>query len=454
MYGTLDVGFGTVNNALNSDPNAGSAVLNLPATGSANAKRVTGMMPSNTTASKWGIKGLEDMGGGMKTMFTLESALNLPYGTNPNGRLTDSIGNTSSGTGGIQTNGEGSLQGQMFDREASLGVSGAWGELKAGRMTTVTADMIGAYDPMRVGYSVSPLGFNGGYGGAGFTGEGRWDNSIKYNFTNGPLVASLGYKTAGTTNGLSQGSGLAAAFGYETEQSGVKFAVQKTNDAMSVSNGVGGCTPTATTAASGTAASAATTAACAANGVTSNTFNSQGSPAVAVTFADTSAATLAGRYNIDKTTIKAGYQYIVTKNPANAAYDSASNFPSVTGMPVSYTVTNAFANQRQQKMMWIGANYQASPALELSGALYRLSTNAYGTAYQVANNYGTTTDTSSEKIASVMANYSFTKRTKVYATAMASKVAGPAWWGTSGNAATGTVMPNVRTFSTGIVHSF
>ena len=413
MYGTLDLGVTTVNHGLNSDPNSATSMTLFPGSVASSVGRTTGMASSGLTPSKWGIKGVEDMGSGMKTMFQLESALNLNWGSNPNGRVNDSL----AGSGSVFNSGEGSIQGQMFDREASLGVSGAWGELKGGRMTTIMADTVGAYDPLRSAYASSPLGYNGGYSGGGFTGEARWDNSLKYTKAFGATTLSLNYKTAGTTNGVKQGEAMGAALEYAQGNYGVKGTWSSNRDAMSVGNGSAACT--------------------AATGVTCATTVAAGAPGLKITFADTNAFALVGKLTQDKLTWKGGAQVITTKNPQNANYDTAANNPAINGLPVTTVVTNAYdTSNLTQRMYWVGANYDMSSQWELSGAMYRRNDSGNGKDGSAATYYG------------LQSQYKLSPRTKWYASYMQSHTTGPTW------TTSGATVPNIVTISTGIVHSF
>ena len=417
MYGTLDVGVLTQNHGVNGDSNTASTFATTASgAGSYLNNRVSGMASSNLTPSKWGIRGTEDMGGGMKTMFTLESALNVNTGNNPNGRLNDSL----TGSGKAFNAGEGSIQGQMFDREASLGISGNFGEIKLGRMTTTMADTIGAYDPLRASYASSPLGFNGGYGASGYTGEGRWDNSIKYTKAFGATTMSLNYKTAGTTNGLKQGEAMGAALEYAQGNFGVKGSWAANRDAISA--GPAGAYTTAFSAQT-----AATL------------------PALKLTFADTNAFALVGKLTQEKFTWKGGFEVITTKNPQNAAYDTVANYPALNGLPVGAVNAAAFnAKDRTQKMFWAGANYDVTSNWELSGAVYRLNTSSYGNTGD-----DSMLDTSKATYVGLQSQYKLSKRTKLYATYLQSHTTGGAW-----RDAALVTTPNIQTYTAGIVHSF
>ena len=101
-------------------------------------------------ASRFGIKGTEDLGNGYKVTFKLE-----------NGFKADS--------------GDMSTTNKLFDREASLAVSSEWGTLMAGRFgsfsnaasaTDIVMPRVDAYD--------------GGHAGAEFVSFGKLNNALAY----------------------------------------------------------------------------------------------------------------------------------------------------------------------------------------------------------------------------------------------------------------------------------
>ncbi|RBL67446.1 porin, partial [Pseudomonas sp. MWU13-2625] len=93
----------------------------------AGPNHVTRMGSGNLFASQWGLKGVEDLGGGLKAVFRLESGIDLANGASDDG--PDSI----------------------FGRRATVGLKGKWGEISLGRNFTVTYDYMLPFDPM--GYS-------------------------------------------------------------------------------------------------------------------------------------------------------------------------------------------------------------------------------------------------------------------------------------------------------------
>jgi predicted porin len=116
------------------------------------------------TTSRLGFRGVEDLGGGLKAVFNLESGWNLDSGM-PNSKF--------------------------FDRASWVGLQGNWGTLGLGRQTTVLADALSGTDPLGnrfagfnpniqiAALSAHRLGIEYGPSGAS-SGSYRLDNSIKY----------------------------------------------------------------------------------------------------------------------------------------------------------------------------------------------------------------------------------------------------------------------------------
>ncbi|MFC7410515.1 porin [Hydrogenophaga atypica] len=105
-------------------------------------ERSTGLIPYGINASRIGFRGVEDLGQGVKVGFVLENQLSLDTGATP---------------------------ARAFHRQANLGVTGPWGQLRLGRVYTPWNDVASnsavgygdTYDPYvrtwRIG-GPSPLG--------------------------------------------------------------------------------------------------------------------------------------------------------------------------------------------------------------------------------------------------------------------------------------------------------
>lgn len=144
LYGVVDVGI----EYLNSVPNAAKASSSLLA-----------LQSGSQSGSRWGIRGVEDLGGGLKGIFTLESGFTVDDGKMAQGN-------------------------RLFGRAAFVGLQNRWGQLTLGRHATPFWDFAGAFDPM---------GNAGRYAIGGqdpFMLSQRADNSARYTGTFGGLTVT------------------------------------------------------------------------------------------------------------------------------------------------------------------------------------------------------------------------------------------------------------------------
>ncbi|SIT45396.1 Porin Gram-negative type [Paraburkholderia piptadeniae] len=145
--------------------------------------------------NRFGLRGVEDLGGGLKTIFTLEQGFNL-------------------------NNGSQAQSGKMFSRQAFVGLSSQAGTVTLGRQ----------YDEMHD--FVAPLAATGSWGGSNFAHFGNLDmlddnsgvatnNSIKFTSAN---YAGFSF---GGTYGFSNSSKFAAnreySFGAGYENAGLRI---------------------------------------------------------------------------------------------------------------------------------------------------------------------------------------------------------------------------------------
>ncbi|MCA3182474.1 MAG: porin, partial [Cupriavidus sp.] len=129
------------------------------------------MQSGNLSGSRWGLRGSEDLGGGLRAVFTLESGFSVD-----DGRST-------------QNN-------RLFGRQAWIGLSNAYGTLSLGRHTTAMYDFGVQYDPMGISTRYSIGAQDGAF-------QSRADNSIKYAGKFGPVSAKLIYSAgADGTSGV------------------------------------------------------------------------------------------------------------------------------------------------------------------------------------------------------------------------------------------------------------
>ena len=150
------------------------------------SKSRVGFLSGGSISNRWGLKGVEDLGGGLAAIFQLENGFN-------------------SGTGAF------SLNGTEFNRAAFVGLSSTrYGTITLGRQADAITDMLVLYGP----------GFAGGistYAGdlSNYDTSNRINNSVKYRT---PLYAGftgeLIYGFGNTAGSLNAKSSFGAGFNY------------------------------------------------------------------------------------------------------------------------------------------------------------------------------------------------------------------------------------------------
>jgi predicted porin len=158
------------------------------------------------TGSRWGMRGSEDLGGGLSAIFKLENRFNID-------------------------NGAGSQAGPLlFGGEAFVGMTGGFGTIRAGRMFTSFDDLRAiAVSNNNFDAAWTPVTDSYGVGLGNY--QGRGDNAIKYDTPNfggisGGLMYALGENKTATVGAGSQLSAhikyangpLAVGFGFQNEK--------------------------------------------------------------------------------------------------------------------------------------------------------------------------------------------------------------------------------------------
>jgi len=227
LFGFLDGGFGY------------TSLRTKKSDGTTTKERRTGMFDSVQNGNRWGLRGEEDLGGGLKAIFWAEAGFTLSRGTK--GQSNTDIRTTSNGA--IVDRGND----RVFGRQVWLGLQGdSWGEVKFGRqygmagqlgipgVIAATSDSFASNDITNTFSSTSGavradnmvsyitpdvsgfklgLGYSFNYGGAQpnkVTGQTDRDQAyygIAASYTNGPLTVAAHYdhlskrKAARTTTG-------------------------------------------------------------------------------------------------------------------------------------------------------------------------------------------------------------------------------------------------------------
>jgi predicted porin len=158
VYGLLDVGVEQVNHA------------------GANGGSLTRVISGGKNTSRWGLRGAEDLGGGLKAVWNLEGGI-----------LMDT----------------GAIDGQLFRRQAYVGLDGSFGRIVIGRSFTTVYDFVIKYDPLGFAPNYSWATTASATGPSKYGMTTGFDNLIKYSGTTGGF-------SYGATIGLGEQAGESA----------------------------------------------------------------------------------------------------------------------------------------------------------------------------------------------------------------------------------------------------
>jgi hypothetical protein len=216
VYGTIDLGFGYESNGLaNSAFQSSAQQVNLLGASKALGNHAA-LTNNDLQHSTIGANIEENIGGGFVAIGRVSTFINPLYG-----ELTDSckglvnLGNAIKNNTTLTAAGPGSACGQAFSSEAFGGVSSpVYGTLTAGRQNSLELNNLFSYDPMGGSYALSLVGWAGGAaGGMGTTEASRWDDSLKYTYTYGPVHASVMYAD-GAQDTAMHGNSYAGGAGF------------------------------------------------------------------------------------------------------------------------------------------------------------------------------------------------------------------------------------------------
>jgi predicted porin len=163
LYGVADIGVEYLNHA------------------NASGNGLVRMASGNVSGSRWGLRGVEDLGSGMKALYALESGFELDSGTASQG-------------------------GRLFGRQAYIGLENPWGRLTLGRQQNALYDLLINYEPMVLAARYSAFMMDSSL-------LGRYDNTAKYTGKFGPVTAVALYSFA---RGTAISSGGVSSFSTET----------------------------------------------------------------------------------------------------------------------------------------------------------------------------------------------------------------------------------------------
>lgn len=149
--------------------------------------------------SRLGFRGVEDLGGGLKTIFDLQAGFNPVTGTS-------------------------AQQGQLFSRQAWVGLDGAFGKLTLGRQFGVAFDALGAADPYGIGNGAQIAALQYDMVGA------RFNNTLKYTKKFGELGVNLAYSFGEVAGDNETGRTIGIGLDYVSNPFSVHSALQQSSD--------------------------------------------------------------------------------------------------------------------------------------------------------------------------------------------------------------------------------
>ena len=184
VYGLLDAG---IDNASNATPGKGS---------------MTRVTSGGMNTSRWGFRGNEDLGNGLKAVFNLEGGILLDTGAS---------------------------DGVLFKRQANVGLEGNFGRVVVGRSFTSVFDFVLPFDPM--GYSP----FYSWGTSAGATGPSKYgmtaafDNLVKYTGTAGAFKFGATYGFGEQASGAADAAKVALASTFKAGPFALLATYEKVN---------------------------------------------------------------------------------------------------------------------------------------------------------------------------------------------------------------------------------
>ncbi len=236
IYGTIDTGIRTQSNvATVSNCGAGSSPCVI--SGSLSGSK-TDMLSGGIAPSHWGITGTEDLGGGLKATFNLQSHMGVDTGNS----ILDSKLFARSANVGL-SGGFGTITlGRVYDpaflafgttdpagfRESFSGVN-AWAFANyAAKKATYSTDVFGSYgvfksNAVTYAYSANGFGFSGMYAMGEKAGNSNADEVVSLALTyKGPILFSATYGSAKDSTGNRTGDVYTTGVGYVIGNATVK----------------------------------------------------------------------------------------------------------------------------------------------------------------------------------------------------------------------------------------
>ena len=360
-----------------------------------------------------GVKIEEPLGGDWKAIARLDTGVDPLKGTLSDG-CSSFLQNAGVAYNQQTSNADSGRCGQAFNGQLWGGISNKqYGTLTIGRTNSFQLDGIAIYDPMSLSYALSLLGYSGTNGGSGSTEAARWDNSVKYVYDNGPIIAGAMFSNGGNSTGFF-GDAYAFVFGGHIGGFSAEATYTKEHGVVNLQSAANLPLNSPTLFANMSDDQEISVM-----GKYTWEFGRPGGAA----YSGYTKAVKAQPMPVDKFTIFAGYSNIRNSNP-NTPITQGN---SAGGYQISFFDNNAFTAARVLDFYWAGAKYDFAWGLSLTGAYYHVNQNSY-----IADNFACPATGGASALVcagrydqvSFLADYALNKHLAVYAGATWAQVSG------------------------------
>ncbi|HKN28223.1 MAG TPA: porin [Roseiarcus sp.] len=392
LYGTIDMGVGYQSNGAPFNGSYPDGVDYLISKESYGAKWL--WSPNPTGQSQLGVSMSEPLGAGWRLIGDLEFGFD-PYSLQLANGPRSLVENNGVPLANQSANSDSSRAGQIDNSQGFLGLSHAtFGDLKFGRVDSLTLDAVSAYDPMSAAYAFSVLGASSALRGFGLTELARSNTAFKYRWTNSNFRVAALAQVGGYDQGNGSAGKLEAQIGADFGGLSVDAVFSRARDAVSLSN--------YTSLPSG---------------------DTQDD--LKATLSDNAGVSLLAKYAWGPIKLYGGLESSRLSNPSGSypnGFTSLGGY-TVLGSAITY---DAYTINKILRVGWTGAKYSITDQLEVRAAVYYETQNDYYTGTCT----GTGVNTSSDKCAgsldafSVMLDYRPRARVDLYAGVMLSRVYG------------------------------
>ncbi|HTV50097.1 MAG TPA: porin [Steroidobacteraceae bacterium] len=379
IYGTYDIGVGYVSHGLpeNGYNYEGESLINRNGN---NSQWL--IAPNNLSQTGVGIRGKEEFLPNWSVVFNASTGINPQSGQLANAPATDTI-NNGLPRGSYSEAIDGTRAGQPFNDEFFGGVASVpLGTLTFGRQRSLGTDAMLVYDPASGAYAFSYIGYNGTMAGGGDTDDSRWDDTLKYRLSYGPVHFGAMYKFVTGSGGCYSASGTwtaatctpeaphNTAYGFDVGGAYANFSAdvvyQHYNQAISIVNPLLG--PQSLTQPYQSTVNSINT-----NPITGPNFVDPNNTLYGIV-TDNSAVMVAVKYTWDPFKFYGGYEHIRQDNPTNPLGVGASDEGDYV---LSGVEDDNLDSPKTVQIWWTGVRYALDSQTDVVAAWYHQAQNTF-----------------------------------------------------------------------------